>query len=561
MPWLPPSAVLLALLRTGECVLQCAGGSGETCDSGQFSGRAQGGKGRAPEKPWPPAATVRTELLKNLSEELIAPGIKAKWKAAVESGEVERRMASSRAKYYLPTAQSSVEERVCMHVAFYKENFAGFNVLTDERLSGFVAACTEVYPTLSSEHRNQLEKLLADGVLHTKLYEVYQPWPEQTPESCGGGLQTKIFRDLLDEVGIDAGPYNKLGVRPLEERTVQISEIRDAFTRGEVVRFNAAKILPSWLFGINIRGIRDLHADNADNIPVNQGIFYGYYLRCHQALMELTNRMPSWGGPHSDLVQLAARTLIPWLLDGQCGDFPTLSEVARWEPNFRKEVFYWPYTSDVPQANWDEFYSYRAKNQTIPSSEINLRRLPNIAKHLHFARDLGIEDEILHRHEFLWLGSSPGGHHYDPNDNILMQITGIIDVIVFNSNCSGLLDGETGLITHLDDGVLPWATKDMPPGKVRAPWFHIRLHPGEGVAIPSGAVHRIITRDTARVGLNAFFEPRFRQMEWPGAPGNIFVRNDKDVLATRSLWVQSLGRLWDTRKLSVGFHTVRMEVI
>jgi len=512
---------------------------------------------------WPPAPARRAVLLAHLARQLVNSDIRKDWEKAVENGEVEKRLEYSRERYRLPTKASTKEERICMTVAFFKEAYHAFNVLSDERLSSFIESCLELYPKLDKRVKKRLENALVGNRLHTKLWENYGPTPTVTAESCAVGFEHKNFLNLSNELGgKDAGRYNVKRVRPLQEKRVKIKEIRGVFERGEVARFDARQLLPDWMFNITIQQIRDMHKDIAHKVPVNMGIHFGMSQKCHDALINLTNRMPTWlHGPNSDLVQLAVRALIPWLMDNVCQDFPSLDELAQWAVNFRDEPFLWNNTDHVEKKVWDEFHKFRKLNQTIPSSEINVRRLPTMNSYMDFPKMLGMEDDVLHQHGFLWFGTAAGQHHIDPGDNILMQLTGEVDVIVFNSMCLGLLDRSDGLIFKINDGILPWATEGVPEGKVRAPWFHLRLTEGEGVVIPSGSVHKVVTRNTKRVGLNAFFEPRFGKMWWRHAPGNCYNRNDKDVLASRSLWVQSLGHLWDKKEMGMGFHTVRMEVI
>jgi len=512
---------------------------------------------------WPPAPARRAVLLAHLSRQLVNADIRKDWDKAVADGEVEKRLDRSRKLYRLPTKASPKEERICMTVAFFKEAYHAFNVLSDERLSAFIESCLEQYPKLDKRVTNRLEKALVDNRLHTKLWENYGPTPTVTSDSCAVGFDQKNFWNLSTELGgQDAGRYNVKGVRPLQERHVKIKEIRDVFEHGEVARFDARQILPEWMFGITIQQIRDMHKDIAHKVPVNMGIHFGMSARCHDALINLTNRMPTWMyGPNSDLVQLSVRALIPWLMDNVCEDFPSLDQLAQWAVHFRDEPYMWNNTDHVKKEVWDDFHKDAKLNRTIPSSEINTRRLPTFESYMNFAVKLGMENDVLHTHGFLWFGTAAGQHHIDPGDNILMQLTGTVDVIVFNSMCLGLLDRPDGLIFKINDGILPWATDGQADGKVRAPWFHLRLREGEGVVVPSGSVHKVVTRNTKRVGLNAFFEPKFGKMWWKHAPGNCYNRNDKDVLASRSLWVQSLGHLWDTKQIGMGFHTVRMEVI
>merc|ERR1719188_581948 len=241
---------------------------------------------------WPPPPARRAALLAHLSRQLVAPDIRKKWDKAVEDGEVERRLNSSRKLYRLPTKASPKEERICMTVAFFKEAYHAFNVLSDERLSAFIESCLEQYPKIDKRARTRLEKALVDNRLHTKLWENYGPTPTVTSDSCAVGFERKNFKNLSNELGgDDAGRYNVKGVRPLQEKRVEINEIRGIFERGEVARFDATQILPYWMINITTQQIKDMHKDIADKVPVNMGIHFGMNARCHDAFINLTNRM------------------------------------------------------------------------------------------------------------------------------------------------------------------------------------------------------------------------------------------------------------------------------
>merc|ERR1712217_333349 len=118
---------------------------------------------------------------------------------------------------------------------------------------------------------------------------------------------------------------------------------------------------------------------------------------------------------------------------------------------------------------------------------------------------------------------------------ILMQIVGTVDLFVFPPNCSSIVKMADGF-----QGVLPRRTTDVKEnGKEPTPFFHIRLKPGEGAVIPSGAEHKVVNRYNKRVGLNFFFEPRHGKMKWSGNPSSLFSREADGVLAARSLWMRS----------------------
>merc|ERR1711933_642327 len=97
-------------------------------------------------------------------------------------------------------------------------------------------------------------------------------------------------------------------------------------------------------------------------------------------------------------------------------------------------------------------------------------------------------------YNFLWLGATPGSFHPDKQDNVYIQLTGEAELLVYPPNCSSLIAA----------GASP----------ERAPFFHMRMRPGDGAVIPSGAHHKVVSGDLQRIALNSWFEPKFGRMQW-----------------------------------------------
>jgi len=87
------------------------------------------------------------------------------------------------------------------------------------------------------------------------------------------------------------------------------------------------------------------------------------------------------------------------------------------------------------------------------------------------------------------------------------------------------------------------------------------LREGEGVAIPSYAFHKVVSRRSGRVAMNAFMEPGFRKMRWRDSPSNYFRCASDGSEAMRVLSVKSMRRLWKTRKLHYIMHTDRNDYV
>ncbi|CAK0832787.1 unnamed protein product [Prorocentrum cordatum] len=194
---------------------------------------------------------------------------------------------------------------------------------------------------------------------------------------------------------------------------------------------------------------------------------------------------------------------------------------------------------------------------------MNVRRLPRLAAQLDFARKLGMDDLVEHTSSIVWIGHSPGSFHDDFADNVVVQLTGTATFIIFPAQCAWLLKKSVGrnrtLAGHA--GPLQWVRRGMKRGKGRAPFYHVALKPGDGLAVPSTSMHKVISRDSRRLALNAFFEARPGRMQWPGAPANAFYRHDQSALAMRNLWIKTLRYLWESREVAIAMHTERIELI
>merc|ERR550525_1496580 len=109
----------------------------------------------------------------------------------------------------------------------------------------------------------------------------------------------------------------------------------------------------------------------------------------------------------------------------------------------------------------------------------------------NFSLDLGekiFPGLVESTHSLLWMGQQRGGMHSDWQDNIIIQLTGTAEVVVFPANCSSLAQHLPNQVTIKD-----WVTKGVPQGQVRSPFFHVQLHEGEGITIPSHSWHKVVS--------------------------------------------------------------------
>lgn len=164
---------------------------------------------------------------------------------------------------------------------------------------------------------------------------------------------------------------------------------------------------------------------------------------------------------------------------------------------------------------------------------------------------LGLGDEAETSHSMLWFGQTRGHMHPDWHDNVVIQLTGEDEIIVFPSNCSSLVWGRFQPTETLRE----WVQYGVGPGEVRAPFFHVVLRAGEGLTIPSMSFHKVVSRHSGRVALNAFIEPRWGRMRWAHAPYSFFNFQSPFLAALRIAWARSSVHLWRTHKMTAFMHT------
>merc|ERR1711920_410020 len=103
--------------------------------------------------------------------------------------------------------------------------------------------------------------------------------------------------------------------------------------------------------------------------------------------------------------------------------------------------------------------------------------------------------------------------------------------------------------------IIDWNTRvhrDMSQdGILPAPFFHVTLRAGEGLVMPSHSFHRVWSRSSKRIAVNAFFEPKYKKMQWPHTVSHGFKMYEQSTLAMRILWLRALRRLWDTKQLGM----------
>lgn len=472
----------------------------------------------------------------------------------------------------------------------YKECSKTFHLASEERWQGYLEACRESFAELEEPARaalryadrsGQLLDLIERGrqgegrpdqarpkVISCPEARSPRVLPSSTPQACAGGLRPKTWEELREEHPADHASYLEAGFAPLKERTVPVSEVPSALMRGEVTKFDARELLPARMFNVTLADIAAMHPEGADEVPVWEGDGLSRTkggARCSRWLNLFTTRFPQWG-PRSLRARLARRLVVPALLRLAC-PFPgaralTLRDYGRLSERFHLQ--------EVPYSNFADRRAEAQKvakkiragkgpnNQIAGVSNVNMNRLPN------FSFDVGgmlFPGQVESTHSLLWMGAQGGGMHADWQDNVIMQLTGEADVVVFPANCSF----ETFRLPN-KVVVREWLSRTadkrpLPKGTARVPHFHIMLREGEGVAIPSYAFHKVVSRRSGRVAMNAFMEPKFRKMRWKESPSNYFRCASDGAEAMRVLSVKSMRRLWKTRKLHYIMHTDRNDYV
>jgi len=344
-----------------------------------------------------------------------------------------------------------------------------------------------------------------------------------------------------------------------------------AWKRGEIARFDATSLLPARMFNVSLADLSQLHPGRREQIPAYSDLGWKTSPVCWDWLFYFTSRYGKFSkwGPFSPLTKLVRTVVVPALLRYVCPKVsPSLREVGERSANFHDGRIPW---SPIRNRDDEARAEIARLQREVPGVDlmgtcnINLQHLPNFTGGVDIAERLGAGkgfggELVEHTLSLLWMGQQKGGFHYDHQDNVLIQLTGVADVLVLPPACIG------SYVPPQKCDFMKWQTKERkhPKGDhFRAPFYHIRMRSGEGLVIPSMAQHRVISQGTGRIALNAFMEPAFKKMAWPEktAPANFWRRQRPAIAAMRVLWLRTLRHLWETRNISMVMHTERNELI
>ena len=117
---------------------------------------------------------------------------------------------------------------------------------------------------------------------------------------------------------------------------------------------------------------------------------------------------------------------------------------------------------------------------------------------------------------FVWVGWSSGGLHFDEMDNILSQVRGSKEIVVFPAESTCRIDGN-----HYPafNGKAVWSseTRAKCPQAAKEPFYHIKLAAGDAVLIPSGAYHAPLATSHDSTSVNSFLAPALTRSSWPNS--------------------------------------------
>merc|ERR1712014_277229 len=95
-------------------------------------------------------------------------------------------------------------------------------------------------------------------------------------------------------------------------------------------------------------------------------------------------------------------------------------------------------------------------------------------------------------------------------------------------------------------------------------FIHLKLKPGIGVVVPSGAFHSLTMVDGDRVLMNCFMVPKYKGL-WDAPASNYSFYGPswqtEEYHALSQLKKSSIFRLWDTKKLGGYFEGTKLEML
>jgi len=149
---------------------------------------------------------------------------------------------------------------------------------------------------------------------------------------------------------------------------------------------------------------------------------------------------------------------------------------------------------------------------------------------------------------FLWVGPSSGGMHFDEFDNFLVQIHGTKSVLIYAPELTPLVDGDHYVKKF--SGTKPLAPSTLAEHEYMKylPFTIVDLRPGEGVVIPAGAYHSAYATSFDSISINSLLVPRLFRGPMP------YLRHLKpSIFVCWSIWLsRKLYSLFGYRLIKLG---------
>mmetsp|Transcript_74283 Transcript_74283/g.176977 ORF Transcript_74283/g.176977 Transcript_74283/m.176977 type:complete len:570 (+) Transcript_74283:131-1840(+) len=446
-----------------------------------------------------------------------------------------------------------------VHGLSYPNVFADSNDVT-----AWVEACKKELPSMSAEERKLLdpwlaanasgvpmELLIPEPYNHTALFEKSHAQPEkpiQNPpcdQYSSSEIKELVMKSLAGSIAGKAGilePSSSVlkyweGLTLCKPNFIEatVSSVRMAVEEGVVASFDARPFLPDFLVNITPQDMAALEGEAASRIPVFHD---GARSSSFQQFADEQAEHFRGDGRYGSLHDLA----MPAFFDGT---FPLL-----FDPNLRN------HSPWVDEWNTKEEKVRTMLNMTVFPSPfragyINARRLPQLYTKLpDITKRLGIDQDVLRTETLFWMGGTPGGLHYDEEQNFYVQLAGETFAFVVPQNFTDYWQGGD---RH---------PQSFPSEGTDVPIFLIHMQPGDGLVFPGRTYHRFYAQSPNRLSLNWFFVPKWRAMEYHEADWYALeAKASLERLALRQHWARSFARLYDDTGKGIVFMGNKLEYI
>jgi len=393
----------------------------------------------------------------------------------------------------------------------------------------WVEACKSVFAELGGEQQALIQALynkpLHFSVLHSQMRlasvgaapavvarsrreELRKAILESRPRASaprGPGRENLTQQVLAQAGGMDVdwlrmhGSLDLLGP-PSREPVVDASEVGLALKEGRLVRFDATKVLPAKTFNVTLEKLSLLHGAGGDSISI---LAYHHEAKgCRQQAYERRKTNP-----------VGAMF---------CPPMPTLGDARKAFPDPKQ----------MPMA-----------------SRIALRRLPKYIDEEAMLSKLGLVEGVERPEGQIIMGHAMGDTHWDEQDNIFIQVSGVSAVFGVPADYADAVDGGTKSAKSTGLNWDDWLKADQ-VRRTAIPWYYMVLKPGDGIAIPSRALHAVYGGHN-RASLQTFLEPEYKGMRWGTNEHSYWYKESDTRQAVRNLIFKTVGRLWETRRVGI----------